>query len=349
MTRLSMVDGLPGALHGASTGTLRALVSLRILRKESSNFMDLHYLLPYVQKFDSTDPRDKIFGLLSMVSSNITSLVPDYTTAVHDVYTDLACQLIEKGGTLDVLGFCGVSGNIDNLPSWVPDWTANHGPTPFLRHTLHSSGSLDKLYHATGDTTFHGYINKEEGTLHASGFEFDVVEWTSVPGYVNSGRDNDIANHWTVAALGRWSKYITGCTRQEALAHVLCADVKDFNEDPSGYSLLGKRSSFLRLPDHDDHLGIFADPDPNIRDATMRRLLFFTVKGYMGLAPLTAQVGDKVCLLKGAQFPIILRPNGDHWIVVGESYIHGIMDGEGCDEMTSGGDCNLESKGFEIR
>ena len=42
LTRLSMVDGLPGALHGISTGTLRALISLRILRKESSNFMDLY-------------------------------------------------------------------------------------------------------------------------------------------------------------------------------------------------------------------------------------------------------------------------------------------------------------------
>ena len=56
-----------------------------------------------------------------------------------------------------------------------------------------------------------------------------------------------------------------------------------------------------------------------------------------------------VAALKGAQFPIILRSNGDHWIVVGESYIHGIMTGKRYDEMTSGRDCNLESKTFEIR
>lgn len=144
-----------------------------------------------------------------------------------------------------------------------------------------------------------------------------------------------------------WSKYITGCTRQEALAHILCADVKEFNEDVSRCSLLGKRPSFIPLPEHDDHLAIFAFPDPKIRDATMERRLFFTGKGYIGLAPFTAQVGDKVCLLEGAQFPIILRPNGDYWVVVGESYIHGIMDGEGWDEMMSEGDSSLES--FEIR
>jgi hypothetical protein len=208
-----------------------------------------------------------------------------------------------------------------------------------------TSGSLERLYHATDDTTFDGFID-EEGTLHASGFEFDALEWTSVPRYFNSGRDNDIAKYWTVYALGMWSKYITGCTRQEALAHVLCADVKEFKEDPWGYSLLGKRPSFIPLHEHDYHLGIFADPEPKIRDATMQRLLFFTGKGYMGIAPFTARVGDKVCLLEGAQFPIILRPNGDSWVVVGESYIHGIMDGEGWDEMMFEGDSSLES--FDI-
>ena len=114
-----------------------------------------------------------------------------------------------------------------------------------------------------------------------------------------------------------------------------------------GDTLLGKRPSFIPLPEHYDHLGIFAYPDPKVRVATMQRLLLFTEKGYMGLAPFTARVGDKVCLLEGAQFPIILRPNGDSWTLVGESYIHGIMDGEGWDEMMSEEDANLES--FEIR
>jgi hypothetical protein len=235
LTRVSMVGDMPGGLHDASTDALRSLISLGMLRKESPSLMCPQYLLPYIQRFDSTDPRDKIFGLLSMASSNITSLVADYAAETDDIYTDLACQLIEKRRTLDVLGFCGVSGDFD-LPSRVPDWTATGGPTAFSRHTLNTSGSLERLYHATDDTTFDGFIDKEDGTLYASGFEFDALEWTSVPRYFNSGRDNDIANYWTMSALGMWSKYITGCTRQEALGHVLCAHV----EDPWGYSLLGK-------------------------------------------------------------------------------------------------------------
>jgi hypothetical protein len=115
-----------------------------------------------------------------------------------------------------------------------------------------------------------------------------------------------------------------------------------------GYSLLGKRGSVLHLPEHHDYLGgIFADPDPKIRHATMGRLLFITGKGYMGLAPYTAEIDDRVCLLDGAQFPIILRPEEDSWTVVGESYIYGIMDGEGWNEMMSEGDSSLST--FEIK
>lgn len=49
----------------------------------------------------------------------------------------------------------------------------------------------------------------------------------------------------------------------------------------------------------------------------------------MGMCPDTAQVGDLVCVLFGAQIPFVLRkrePEG--YIVVGECYVHGIMDGE---------------------
>ncbi len=79
--------------------------------------MDLQYLLPYMQRFNSTDPRDKIFGMLSMASSNISSLVPDYNAKTKDIHTNLACQLIDNGGKLDILGFCCVMSEDFDLPS----------------------------------------------------------------------------------------------------------------------------------------------------------------------------------------------------------------------------------------
>jgi hypothetical protein len=87
-----------------------------------------------------------------------------------------------------------------------------------------------------------------------------MTQSTGLPRYYNSGRDADIALTWQIAALGTWSNYITGCTRQEAPAHTVCADADGFNEDYQVYSLLGKLPSSVLLPDHSDDLGIFASP-----------------------------------------------------------------------------------------
>ena len=69
------------------------------------------------------------------------------------------------------------------------------------------------------------------------------------------------------------------------------------------------------------------------------RRLFATSKGYLGLGPVSLDVGDTVCLLPGAKVPFLLRPTavaaGDvdaqelqQFKLVGEAYVHGIMEGE---------------------
>ncbi|KAH7354691.1 heterokaryon incompatibility protein-domain-containing protein [Rhexocercosporidium sp. MPI-PUGE-AT-0058] len=351
ITRISMIDGLPGKLHNVSTDALRGLISIRKMRQNhiASDIIDLYFLLPYVHTFDATDSRDKIFGLSSLFpEKGLTSTVPDYNANARDVYFRVACNLIRSDRRLDILGFCATVGDFC-LPSWVPDWTSTYMPKPFLRRSLDASLRLTTLYNATNNTEFNGSIDEDNGILYASGFEFDGVSWLAIPRFDNSGRDQDIALSWQIAALAPWSKYITGCTRQEALAHTVCADAACFSDDPQVHSLLGKRLASVPVPDHDHDLGIFAWPDPLVRDSTVQRVLFFTDKGYMGLGPYTTNIGDKVCLLKGAQFPVILRGEKDDWALVGESYVHGIMDGEGWQEMLSEKNTECEIRTFAVK
>lgn len=61
------------------------------------------------------------------------------------------------------------------------------------------------------------------------------------------------------------------------------------------------------------------------------RVIIRTVKGYIGLAPETTKKGDTITLLEGGRLPLILRRNGEHWSIVGDCYIHGLMNGEGYD------------------
>jgi hypothetical protein len=65
----------------------------------------------------------------------------------------------------------------------------------------------------------------------------------------------------------------------------------------------------------------------------------------MGLVPELTELEDKICILSGASVPFVLREEGNHWVLVGESYIHGIMDGEGVTTFKASG---REMEMFEI-
>lgn len=53
-----------------------------------------------------------------------------------------------------------------------------------------------------------------------------------------------------------------------------------------------------------------------------------TAKGYLRLAPEEVLKDDVVVVLHGCNFPVMLRPCGDKYYVIGECYVDGIMDGE---------------------
>jgi hypothetical protein len=62
------------------------------------------------------------------------------------------------------------------------------------------------------------------------------------------------------------------------------------------------------------------------------KAVFRTQKGYLGLCPHSTYVGDEVWLFKGARLLHILRaPEAERGSreLVGESYLHGFMEGEG--------------------
>jgi hypothetical protein len=59
------------------------------------------------------------------------------------------------------------------------------------------------------------------------------------------------------------------------------------------------------------------------------RRFFYTRGRRIGLAPINAYEGDIICLLLSGEVPFTLRCNGDEYELVGECYVHRLMDGEG--------------------
>lgn len=64
----------------------------------------------------------------------------------------------------------------------------------------------------------------------------------------------------------------------------------------------------------------------------VNRLLMKTGLGYLGVASSHARAGDAIVLVAGSRAPFVMRKTGQHYKIVSDCYIHGIMEGEAWDE-----------------
>ena len=101
---------------------------------------------------ESTDPRDKIYALLPLLShAGINpDIIPNYNHSPTQVYTDVAIYLMKSIG-LELL--CAVNGRsqLPGLPSWVPDWSIRtHRPLLGL-NIQHRFWSRYRYFRAGGE------------------------------------------------------------------------------------------------------------------------------------------------------------------------------------------------------
>lgn len=103
-------------------------------------------LLPLLRRFSgrkASDDRDKVYALLSL---SCTSMAPDYSLDVATVYKKTVLDIIKSTSSLTALA--GELGRKDrqDLPSWVPDWSATYDDLDRRR----ADSSED--YNASGET-----------------------------------------------------------------------------------------------------------------------------------------------------------------------------------------------------
>lgn len=57
------------------------------------------------------------------------------------------------------------------------------------------------------------------------------------------------------------------------------------------------------------------------------RRMVKTQSGLIGMATGDVEVGDSVALFEGGKVPLVVREKDQDYILVGDCYLHGIMDG----------------------
>ncbi|KAI1397273.1 hypothetical protein F4819DRAFT_90838 [Hypoxylon fuscum] len=69
----------------------------------------------------------------------------------------------------------------------------------------------------------------------------------------------------------------------------------------------------------------FEHAENRVRDA---RCFFVSEKRTFGWVPHRTEIGDTIYVFQGMRIPVILRPQGAQWEIIGACYVHGLIDGE---------------------
>jgi hypothetical protein len=366
----------PSPMYGSIWPIIYHVHSLLQTKGKRVGEVGLDTLLDLSRKANVKDVRDKIYGILGLLPSHFsTTIAPNYapSNSVEEVYTEFARILLSESKRLDsILSWCSYKPNT-SMPSWVPDWTAK-----FSRN--HVKRLKDRR--ASGSRTAEWFISG--GCLHVRGIKVGRITGTSFAEYENAPHPSKTSYIHSEVPHSYGDELRHVLSRTLVMDHPsidVSASVLDIYwtegenlplmEAPAEMQMITKNlswSTFERFRQKNAHFLVFGHQFqqffPTLREphndklgrenfwamlitviASISRKMITTSEGHLGLAPEEVQEDDVVAILYGCNFPVILRACGHRYTIIGESYIHGIMDGE-IVEVWEKGDSNHKEEEF---
>lgn len=133
------------------------------------------FLARCLSRFQTTDARDKIFGIRSLLRlCRVETLSPDYTKTVADIYEDFVLALIKATRRLHFNYYWDPQVDTQSLPSWVPDWTKVHD-SGFERNVRQREGD-EGPFKASEDSTISVIRMQSKRQLLITAFVLGTVE-----------------------------------------------------------------------------------------------------------------------------------------------------------------------------
>ena len=342
--------------------------NLRLNRGQNHSLTFLE-LLQVFRRTECKDPRDKLYAPLGLALESATnSIKPDYKKHIQEVYSDVVqYQLTQKGKEFDFLAYVTTLGQtitvppinseFSDWPSWIPNWSEaiTIAPLPKVLYTYKNlDGRAIRLYdmQSTKDHTIHRtnvynasadlepVVFVEGKMLHTQGILRDTIaELVDYNGPQDAVREAN--RRWAFEAGG---KYCTGESWTQALRRTNAVDVKYNTQnqvcDRNGsidFDLLRRPADQL-TPNESE---VQVNTRTALNYALLHRKLCRTEQGFLGMVPASSVVGDKICVLCGSQVLHVLRSKNHAFDVatyayLGESYVHGLMDGEVVESVRHG-------------
>jgi hypothetical protein len=332
----------------------------KIKDRGEESLYSIDTIVPLAQTAHQTDERDKVYGILSLIDERIVKLIePDYTLSTEETYLNFVVAAIKATQSLDIV--CQSRFNSSGrkrIPTWVVDLSAElvvatEMATAVPYHTSKGRACSPRFQDSTllvegfvfdridglaanqkVTDDYYDTIIAPKHTANVYGSELDIREalWRTVVGN-RDGFGNNVPDSWSGLLRIPWV--------MEDTEHDSYGYYSEFLARTQLFAIGGKPfSSYFHTEGETDILN-----GDWVRAATMRvvdlaqgRRFITTDNGYIGMAVSNARQGDLIVIAFGSSVPLIFRPavQDDTYILVGESYIHGVMDGEAIGMLEEG-------------
>ena len=304
------------------------ITSAYILARTS--LRDMSYVLSdsiaHTRSSNCTDLRDRIYALLSLMYPSEAELIkPDYNKTPSQVYRETFIDITEHTTKLDLLRLCDLRNKLPDCPTWIPNFNE-------VRKTAQLPITFASGAWSACETQF-----MQEGILRVVGRKVDIVK--QCLGFVPArGSELEVIRLIRDSVYARGidteSQYVGGGSMLEAFCRVIGCnefieqrDALDFPRFREAKDAM--RDILLITPTEEFESALNSFDNSFIHSGVRGRTLVTTDDGYLGLAPQEVKVGDAVCIIPGCRVPMILRPTRErYYLVVGESFVQGLMDAE---------------------
>lgn len=308
--------------------------------------MELAFLLCSTRRFETTDPRDKVIALIGLTrdAHEYESSMTGYSKSIVDLCRDTTGQLISTKRSLLLLSSVedSVDRTFNELPSWVPDYSV------WQRFSILGLPIRHSKYSAAANTVASIRWAPGSRCLAVDGLCQDRIEAVSTESLENSR----MAQHFLLQCLDLSGPLLQkGTISIDSIWRTLIGNTgADIYPAPEKYRahfqnyvsrLTARKRTFTqRIADNADLSTLLGVETKDHRNASSQiyqasvaytapyRKFFTTAKGTIGLGPRSMRPGDLVCVLCGGKVPFILRKDGPGYTLVGEAYVHDIMDGQ---------------------
>ena len=329
-------------MDGSSIIRLKALLNM----PTQSSFEDVLLLC---RGLKATDPRDHIIatlGLLPAEDEVVAAIEPRYDQSVAEFYRDVTGTIITRGQSLGILSAVedSLSRDVRGLPSWVPDYS-KESYRGWFRHACQvSQVSTFRVNWSPGSNVLRLYTRMVDevdsvadsvaaiGELNVSSLLYSWLKmaaqrasmspWHWMLDLFNSHTraSRDVVSFWRTLVMNT----VAGQTPASdeygihfaALMFNALMQYEGPPVDEAGQRIVPEALS-VGGPRGEGKL--FVD---RLGQTLMLSRFFISKSGLMGLGPMSAQPGDKIIIISGAQQIFLTRQQGQDFQLVGNSYVH---------------------------